>query len=322
MKKLTAIILSLTLLFPLVKTPIKANEGNLYNEPLTLSEYEYKLSESASKDVDLPLPKNTAFRENWIETTKNILEKKNNGYKIEKVVKEGNTVTFEFEPLTYEILSKMIKKDNGVLVKAFTAELITEPQFGYLASVTYETTATGQTRIDNYYNCDDVKNLDESSVLKDVDTALSVLLTVVEFKSEPIATAIKAYELIKLCLGLQTIQINNNNRYQVLTRVQNLYKTKLVWGYSGITWVIGAQVQRQEQYMFLTTYKKDSSNKVVKTFHYENAPDSNLANYNTWREKTYYRNETWLKNRALLVSAGQASVYYDLYKTFLSGTYF
>lgn len=318
MKKIMLILLNLSLISNMFTT-INAEEIIMNAQENSIQEYKEYLQEKVQLEEDIPMPIDKIYQEEWEKATTEILEEKNSGYRIVKIITDENSTTFIFEPISIEkILRLEIKNNSNSVTRTIDNNL------GYLASVKYTSAVSGvQTKIEKWYNAENLQVLSNSGIIKNINAAASVILTVLSFSSGGVGTTATALSLIQTCLSFGGGTVNKTSKYQVITHVENVYKTKQAWAYNGKAWVIGAQVQRQEQYRYTYTYEKDpQSNVTKKTYVKQNKPNNTLSNWDSYREKSYYNNDSWLTNRAVLVSKGTASVYQSLYKVYTSGKKF
>ena len=295
MKKLLSILLAIFIAFTVMPSDVFAEERFEYvnGEYFSSSGYRALLKEKETIGEDLPLPKLTSNRKLWTDSTKKILENKNR--EIIEIEETRISTTFVFKPLSLEEAMALSLEGKGFIEK-----------------VTYITTSNGyESRIEDWINVGGVYELDTCSATN-YNNASSVLLTVLSFSSNPyVSTTATLLSIIQTVSNFNDKPINRNGRYYADTSVLRAYKTRNAYAY-GITWVLGAQVQREEEYKYLKLHEIDGT--YVDTTDYNNDPNSSYSNYDSYREKPRYNDIDWLLNRAEEVAWGQNTQYIDVYR--------
>lgn len=278
------------------------------NQDIETQMFMNELSESIETGDELPLPTDERYREAWIAATSEILEERNQGIDVSNVVVDENSVKFVFNEKQIEdriLLSSMNSRSNGEIT--------------YLGSVEYETVTvaaeTYQTRIEVWYNLEKLVAKDNKT-LSNLLNAGGIFIAVLGIGN--IATkTVSALSLIQACLSATSgVSFNNNNKTQIWTRVQHGYTTKQVSARSSV-WVVGALVQRHEEFSDVETIQYNSSNVIIARATKEAAPNATHSNYDDYEMKEHFNDDTWLKNKAIAVAGGQATQYTNIYKYYL-----
>lgn len=227
--------------------------------------------------------------------------------KIDSVFEDQQYISFYFEKIEVQSSDKILDNDSIETTKPVIIAVHYQKPEALINGDLQITNSSYSTRIYEYYKWSNgyYKMGSKSGIF---DSIANTLLTYSPIRSKTVSLILG--EAISGFLSIvdkaMPVTAETYNKYYYKNRVGQVQSNNI--------WMSTAYVGSRRTFLKVwTTYYDSYGQPLSKNYENDGKPSANPTNYNDIEKKSYYDNDSWIKNRAIQALSSGSGIYMDVY---------